>query len=100
LIDRTDAAQKQFGGIQAELRPGGFGEGPVAPGIGARLNNAAGAERRSLSAPTQTSVDDVAWAATALDALMPRLRQFASSALPQLEAAFTAAGAPVPPQLP
>lgn len=96
LIDRTEAAQKEFESLQRELQPRGFGEGPVTPGIAARLNNAAGAESRSLSSPTQTSLDDYAWASAALTALLPRLQQFATTAMPRLEAAFTAAGAPVP----
>lgn len=100
LVTRTEAAQKALATLQAELRPGGFGEGPVTPGIAARLNNAAGAERRSLSAPTQTSVDDLAWATAALDAVAPQVQRFAGATLPQLEAAFTAAGAPVPPHVP
>jgi len=101
LEDRTEAAQKQLADITAALRGGGFGgEGPAAPGLSTRLSNAAGAERNSLSAPTQTSLDDYQWASTALAAALPQLQRFAATTVPALEQQFTAAGAPVPGALP
>jgi len=101
LVDATDAAQKAFDAIERDLRGGGFGgEGPVAPGISTRIGNASGAERQSLSAPTQTSLDDYQWASEALTALLPQLQRFATTTMPQLEQQFIAAGAPVPNALP
>jgi hypothetical protein len=100
LIDHTEAAQRAFAPIAKALQPGGFGGGPGVPSLAQRINNAAGAERNSLSAPTTTSQDDTLWASSALAALLPRLRRFGATTLPQLEQAFTAAGAPLPAALP
>ena len=102
LIDHTEAAQKEFDALSQQLRGGGFGGGGAAgpPSLGARLNNAAGAERNSLSPPTQTSLDDYQIASAVLAALLPQLRRLAQTTLPQLEQEFTAAGAPVPDRLP
>jgi len=101
LVDATEAAQKAFDAIERDLRGGGFGgEGPVAPGISTRIGNASGAERQSLSAPTQTSLDDYQWASEALTAILPQLQKFAATTMPQLEQQFVAAGAPVPNELP
>ena len=102
LIDHTEAAQKEFDALSQQLRGGGFGGGGAAgpPSLGARLNNAAGAERNSLSPPTQTSLDDYQIASAVLAALLPQLRRLAQTTLPQLELEFTAAGAPVPDRLP
>ncbi len=100
LIARTEAAQRAFAPMDKALQPGGFGGGPGVPSLAQRVNNAAGAERNSLSPPTTTSQNDTQWASAALAALLPQLRHFGGTALPQLEQAFTAAGAPVPAALP
>ncbi|MGN6591313.1 MAG: hypothetical protein ACTHJX_00270, partial [Terriglobales bacterium] len=102
LIDHTDAAEKQFAPIASALA-GGFGfdggrSGP--PSLSSRLGNAAGAESRSLSAPTQTSLDDVKIATDELAKWLPQLQKFGTTDLPALEREFTTAGAPVPATLP
>ena len=102
LIDHTDAAEKQFAPIADALRGGfGFGGGRTGPpSLSSRLGNAAGAESRSLSAPTQTSLDDVQIATAELAKWLPQLQKFGSTDLPALEREFTAAGAPIPATLP
>ncbi|MGH9417928.1 MAG: hypothetical protein ACRD01_15005, partial [Terriglobales bacterium] len=102
LIDQTDALEHRYDALAASLRGGGFGGGGggATPSLGARLSNAAGAERQSLSAPTGTSVEDVRLVRQALAPLETQLRSVGGQALPALEKAFAAAGAPVPATLP
>ncbi|HXR98064.1 MAG TPA: hypothetical protein VN709_09495 [Terriglobales bacterium] len=101
LEDRTEAAQVQFAAIEDALRGGGFGgEGPAPPSLQSRLSAAGGNERASLSRPTTTDTDAYNYAATALAAVLPKLRAFGATTLPALEQEFVAAGAPVAGRLP
>jgi len=66
---------------------------PTAMSIQERIENVAGAQLYTSSAPTQTERDAYGFAADAFAPVLARLRAVATTDLPEIEAALEAAGA-------
>ena len=66
---------------------------PTAMSIQERIENVAGAQLYTSSAPTQTERDAYGYAADAFEPVLARLRTVATEGLPKIEGALEAAGA-------
>lgn len=90
LVDQTDQLNRRLTTVQQTL----------ATEVNARAQRAGSNESRSMSKPTQTSLDEYTWASAALAKAIPTARAIVETDLPSLEKAVTAAGLTLPGTMP